>query len=119
MQSDALSSFEQHPIGEAHGASSFYLLPAADNFESAGQADKAPIGAALKRAGSGLDQAGANAGLSPVRKRFHQFSNGLDEHLRDRAERPVLQGSDADRLSNVGQFHGQCLKSGMFARQEE
>src|SRR5512139_762093 len=68
---------------------------------------------------SGLNEAGANAGLSTVRKRFHQFSNGLDEHLRDRAERPDFQGGDADRLSNVGQFNRECLKSGMFARQEE
>ena len=67
----------------------------------------------------GLSEAGANAGLSPVRKRFHQFADGLDEHLRDRAERPILQGRDADRLSNVGQFHGQCFKSGMLTRQEE
>src|SRR5262249_29840333 len=60
-----------------------------------------------------------NAGLSPVRKRFHQFANGLEEHLRDRAKRPILQGGDADRLSNGGQLHGQCFKSGMFTRQEE
>jgi hypothetical protein len=70
-------------------------------------------------AASGLDEADANAELSAVRKRFHQFADGLDEHLRDRAERPILQGGDADRLSNVGQFHGQCFKSGMFTRQEE
>jgi hypothetical protein len=60
-----------------------------------------------------------NAGLSAVRKRFHQFADRLDEHLRDWAERPILQGRDADRLSNVGQFDRQCFKSGMFTRQEE
>jgi hypothetical protein len=32
------------------------------------------------------DETGANAGLSGVRKRFHQFADGLDEHLCDRAE---------------------------------
>jgi hypothetical protein len=58
-------------------------------------------------------------GLSVGRKRFHPFANGLDEHLRDRAERPILQGGDADRLSNAGQFHGQCFEFGMFARQEK
>ena len=68
---------------------------------------------------SGLSEADADAGLSVVRKRFHQFADGLDEHLRDRAERPILQGGDADRLSGIGQFHGQCFKSGMFTRQEE
>ena len=68
---------------------------------------------------SGLKEVGANAGLSPVRKRFHQFADGLDEHLRNGAERAILQGGDADRLSNIGQFNGECFKSGMFARQEE
>ena len=70
---------------------------------------RADIGGRLKSAISGLKEVGANAGLSPVRKRFHQFSNGLNERLRGRTERPVLQGGDADRLSNVGQFHGECF----------
>jgi hypothetical protein len=39
---------------------------------------------------------GANAGLSTVRKRFHQFADGLDEHLRNRAERPILQRNNID-----------------------
>src|ERR1700752_4370644 len=78
----------------------------------------ADIGGCLKRAISGLNEVGANAGLSPVRKRFHQFADGVDEHLRDRAKRPILHGGDADWLSNVGQFNGQSFKSGMFTRQE-
>jgi hypothetical protein len=45
---------------------------------------------------------GATAGLSAVRKRFHQLADRLDEHFRDRAERPTLQGSDADWLSRIG-----------------
>src|SRR4051812_30079552 len=79
---------------------------------------KADIPDRQVRAIPGLHEVGAN-GLSSVRKRFHQFADGLDEHLRDRAERPIFQGGDADRLSNVGQFHWQGLKYGMFARQDE
>ena len=49
-----------------------------------------------------LHHLNVDAGLSAVRKRFHQFADGLDEHLRDRAERPILQGGDADWLSRIG-----------------
>src|SRR5215468_10381400 len=68
-------------------------------------------------ANAGRNEADANAGLTVVCKRFHQFADGIDEHLRDRAKRPILQGGGADWLSRLVELHGQCFKSEMFARQ--
>src|SRR3954469_14285258 len=51
------------------------------------------------------ERVGAKARPSPVRKRLHHFADRLDEYLSGRVERSVLQGGNADRLSNVGQFN--------------
>src|SRR3954468_9283917 len=62
---------------------------------------------------------GPTAALLAIGKRFYQFADGLYEQLRDWAERAVLQRGDANRLPNIGQFHGQCFESEMFTRQEK
>jgi hypothetical protein len=44
---------------------------------------------------------------SRLRQRLRNDTGGLDEQLRERAERSILQGDDRDRSPRIGQFDRQ------------
>ena len=47
-----------------------------------------------------------------LRQRLRDVAGVLDEKLRDRAERAVLQGDDSDRHAGIGSLTGKTLISG-------
>src|SRR5712671_4162463 len=57
----------------------------------------------------------ARSGLVPTGKWSRDLASAVDEELRHRAERPVLQGDDPNRSRRNGQYDRQHLERQAFA----